>query len=136
MTFPQFATYNPLGLGHHRSARSQGGVNSDKVTAMSFELILPFFPAGDPGPHSSIEHVSDLCINGDQSVFVERSGANDVRSMASYCLAIHLNAAIEQIARVLGRDITEQDPIQDLRLPNGSRVGAVYHAVQPRGRDV
>jgi pilus assembly protein CpaF len=48
----------------------------------------------------------------------------------------HLNAAIEQIARVLGRDITEQDPLQDLRLPNGSRVGAVYHPCSPNGATV
>ena len=47
-----------------------------------------------------------------------------------------LNAAVEQIARVLGRDITERDPLQDLRLPNGSRVGAVYTPCSPNGATV
>src|SRR4051794_9211291 len=101
---------------------------------MSFELILPFFPP-------EIQHlildptVSDLCINGDRSVFVERNGV-----MAQIDgIAMHrdnLNAAIEQIARILGRDITERDPVQDLRLPNGSRVGAVYTPCSPHGATV
>ena len=101
---------------------------------MSFELILPFFPA----PIQALmldESVSDLCINGDRGVFVERNGSmqlvEGVRMMRD-----HLNAAIEQIARVLGRDITEQDPLQDLRLPNGSRVAAVYQPCSPNGATV
>jgi pilus assembly protein CpaF len=50
--------------------------------------------------------------------------------------AEQLNAAIEQIARVLGKDITEQDPILDTRLPNGSRVAAVYPPCSPGGATV
>ena len=101
---------------------------------MSFELILPFFPQAiqdlilDPG-------VADLCINGDRNVFVERDGVMKcVEGVAMH--RENLNAAIEQIARVLGRDITERDPLQDLRLPNGSRVGAVYHPCSPNGATV
>jgi pilus assembly protein CpaF len=101
---------------------------------MSFELILPFFPEAiqqllmDDG-------VSDLCINGDRGVFVERNGT--MRPVDGVTMAReNLNAAIEQIARVLGRDITEQDPLQDLRLPNGSRVGAVYQPCSPHGATV
>lgn len=101
---------------------------------MSFELILPFFP---PCIQELLldEHVSDLCINGDRGVFIERGGT--MRQVEGLMMPReHLNAAIEQIARVLGRDITEQDPIQDLRLPNGSRVGAVYHPCSPNGATV
>ena len=79
--------------------------------------------------------VSDLCINGDRGVFVERNGAmQPVEGVTMR--AENLNAAIEQIARVLGRDITERDPLQDLRLPNGSRVAAVYHPCSPNGTTV
>jgi pilus assembly protein CpaF len=101
---------------------------------MSFELILPFFPQEiqdlllDPG-------VSDLCINGDRSVFVERNGVMTlVEGVVMH--RENLNAAVEQIARTLGRDITERDPLQDLRLPNGSRVGAVYTPCSPNGATV
>lgn len=101
---------------------------------MSFELILPFFPA----PIQALmldESVSDLCINGDRAVFVERNGAMQLVDGVTM-MRDHLNAAIEQIARVLGRDITEQDPLQDLRLPNGSRVAAVYQPCSPNGATV
>ena len=101
---------------------------------MSFELILPFFPKCIQELMLD-EGVSDLCINGDRGVFVERNGAmQPVDGLSMH--RDHLNAAIEQIARVLGRDITEQDPLQDLRLPNGSRVAAVYHPCSPNGATV
>jgi len=101
---------------------------------LSFELILPFFPASIQALLMDAS-VSDLCINGDHGVFVERDGAmQPVEGVTMH--ADNLNAAIEQIARVLGRDITERDPLQDLRLPNGSRVAAVYHPCSPNGATV
>jgi pilus assembly protein CpaF len=101
---------------------------------VSFELILPFFPACIQALMLD-ESVSDLCINGDRGVFVERNGTMQTVEGVTMPRE-HLNAAIEQIARVLGRDITEQDPLQDLRLPNGSRVGAVYQPCSPNGATV
>src|SRR6185312_14107130 len=98
---------------------------------MSFDLILPFF-SGQIQDLLLDERISDLCINGDRNVFVERDG---VMSLVEglQMQREHINAVVEQIARVLGRDITENDPIQDLRLPNGSRVGAVYSPCSPHG---
>lgn len=98
---------------------------------MSFDLILPFFPSQIQDLLLD-EHISDLCINGDRNVFVERDGLMSV-VQGLRMERDHINAVIEQIARVLGRDITEKDPIQDLRLPNGSRVGAVYSPCSPHG---
>jgi pilus assembly protein CpaF len=98
---------------------------------MSFDLILPFFP-GQIQDLLLDERISDLCINGDRNVFVERDGLMSLVEGLSM-QRDHINAVVEQIARVLGRDITEKDPIQDLRLPNGSRVGAVYSPCSPYG---
>ena len=101
---------------------------------MAFELILPFFPEAlqalilDPA-------VTDLCINGSSGVYVERQGIM-ARVEGLFMPPDHLNAAIEQIARVLGKDITEHDPILDTRLPNGSRVAAVYPPCSPGGATV
>jgi pilus assembly protein CpaF len=98
---------------------------------MSFELILPFFP-------QSLQDlildttVADLCINGTTGVFVERDGVM-ARAQAVSIGEEQLSAAIQQIARVLGKDITEQDPILDTRLPNGSRVAALYKPCSPNG---
>jgi pilus assembly protein CpaF len=101
---------------------------------MAFELILPFFPEPlqalilDPA-------VTDLCINGSSGVYVERQGIM-ARVEGLSMPPEHLNAAIEQIARVLGKDITEHDPILDTRLPNGSRVAAVFPPCSPGGATV
>jgi pilus assembly protein CpaF len=98
---------------------------------MSFDLILPFLPVRIQELLLD-DRISDLCINGDRNVFVESDGI--MRPVDGLSMQRdHLNAVIEQIARVLGRDITEKDPIQDLRLPNGSRVGAVYSPCSPNG---
>jgi pilus assembly protein CpaF len=73
-----------------------------------------------------------VCINGTSGVFVERDGVmGRVEGVAIG--EEQLAAAIQQIARVLGKDITEQDPILDTRLPNGSRVAALYKPCSPAG---
>ena len=101
---------------------------------MSFELILPFFP--QPLQDLILDStVADLCINGSAGVFVERSGVLSKAEGVSIGEE-ELSAAIQQIARILGKDITEQDPILDTRLPNGSRVAALYRPCSPHGATV
>jgi pilus assembly protein CpaF len=98
---------------------------------MSFELILPFFPA--PLQELILDRsVSDLCINGAGAIFIERNGVM-TRAQGISMVEEQLSAAIQQIARVLGKDITEQDPILDTRLPNGSRVAALFKPCSPAG---
>ena len=98
---------------------------------MSFDLILPFFP--EPLQDLILDStIADLCINGTAGVFVERDGVMG-RAEGVSIGEEQLAAAIQQIARVLGKDITEQDPILDTRLPNGSRVAALYKPCSPSG---
>ncbi len=40
-----------------------------------------------------------------------------------------LQAAIERVARILGQDLTTQNPILNTRLPDGSRVAVVGAAI-------
>ncbi len=88
-----------------------------------FELILPFLR-----PIASLildPDVSEVMVNGGESVFVERAGELhavpgarvDERS---------LRVAVKNIARALGDDISEAQPLLDARLPDGSRVAAVF----------
>ena len=98
---------------------------------MSFDLILPFFPEAIQQLILE-EHVSDICINGGSGVYIERQGVmSEVEGLSME--REYLNAAIEQIARVLGQDINEQHPFLDTRLPNGARVAAVYPPCSPGG---
>ena len=91
---------------------------------MSYELILPFFPPElrelllDPS-------ISDLMINGAEAVFADRDGVVEEITLQTPYTNGTLTAAIERIARLLGQDLTHQNPILNTRLPDGSRVAVV-----------
>ena len=91
---------------------------------MSYNLILPFFPEEirvlllDPT-------ISDLMINGTSGVYADRAGVVEQVKLSEAYTNARLTAAIERVARVLGQDLTSQNPILNTRLPDGSRVAVV-----------
>jgi pilus assembly protein CpaF len=89
---------------------------------LGFETILPFL--------RPIEHlirddsISEIMVNGSTHVFIERAGV--LQEVPDIALSEKsLMVAVKNIARRLGDDISEQKPILDSRLPDGSRVAAV-----------
>src|SRR6516165_3177580 len=84
-----------------------------------FEMILPF--PKHIQTYILDPDVSEIMVNGPEQVFIERGG---------YLEAIpgvtindkSLMVAVKNIARRLGDDISEEKPILDSRLPDGSRV--------------
>jgi pilus assembly protein CpaF len=91
---------------------------------MSYHLILPFFPEElrelllDPS-------ISDLMINGTTGVFADRNGVVQHIPLTSPYTNDRLQSAIERVARILGQDLSSQNPILNTRLPDGSRVAVV-----------
>jgi len=91
---------------------------------VSFELILPFFPEElralllDPS-------ISDLMINGTSGVYADRGGSVEKIALTTPYSNERLQAAIERVARILGQDLTSQNPVLNTRLPDGSRVAVV-----------
>jgi len=91
---------------------------------VSFELILPFFPEElralllDPS-------ISDLMINGTTGIYADRGGIVEHIALDTPYSNDRLQAAIERVARILGQDLTTQNPILNTRLPDGSRVAVV-----------
>lgn len=88
----------------------------------AFELILPFLrPIEDLILDSEI---SEIMVNGSEHIFIERHGhilpVRNIR-ISQKSLAV----AVRNIARRLGDDISEEKPVLDSRLPDGSRVAAV-----------
>ena len=97
---------------------------------MSFDVILPFlrpieYLIKDQG-------VSEIMINGPASVFVERQGRVELVPGVSISEK-SLQVAVRNIARALGDEINEEKPILDSRLPDGSRVAAVFPPCSVRG---
>jgi len=91
------------------------------MTSSSWELILPFLvqieaEIKDPS-------VSEIMVNGDGSVFVEREGL--VAPLTVRIPQQQLLAGVKTIARRLGDDVSDVKPILDSRLEDGSRVAAV-----------
>ena len=87
-----------------------------------FELILPFLR---PIEQLILDpEISEIMVNGPEQVFIERAGM--MQSVPEVSLtAKSLEVAVRNIARRLGDDISEEKPILDSRLPDGSRVAAV-----------
>ena len=89
---------------------------------MSFDLVLPFLR---PIAHLITDPaVSEVMVNGSRQIFVERNGVLEpVRG--AYLDERNLRIALKNIARAIGDDISEEQPILDARLPDGSRVAAI-----------
>lgn len=90
---------------------------------MSFELVLPFLR---PIAHLITDpDVSEIMVNGAQGVFVERDGVLTIVEGVRLDER-NLRVAVKNIARAVGDDISEEQPILDARLPDGSRVAAIF----------
>ena len=101
---------------------TSGTTTTKAVAPTGFELILPFLR---PIEHLILDpEISEIMVNGPEQVFIERAGV--VQPMCVVALtAKSLEVAVRNIARRLGDDISEEKPILDSRLPDGSRVAAV-----------
>jgi pilus assembly protein CpaF len=87
-----------------------------------FETILPFLKAIEHLIHD--DAISEVMVNGSDRVFIEKNGFLEQAegiSIGDRALMV----AVKNIARRLGNDISEANPILDSRLPDGSRVAAV-----------
>jgi pilus assembly protein CpaF len=90
---------------------------------MSFDVILPFLR---PIAHLIQDpDVSEIMVNGSRRIFIERQGLIEAVDGIEIDER-NLKVAVKNIARALGDDVSEEKPILDSRLPDGSRVAAVF----------
>ncbi|MGH8657512.1 MAG: CpaF family protein [Gammaproteobacteria bacterium] len=68
--------------------------------------------------------VTDILVNGHDSVFVERNGKLE-RTEVRFRDNLHLANIIDRIVSHVGRRIDESSPMVDARLKDGSRVNAI-----------
>src|SRR5262245_12515657 len=90
---------------------------------LGWDVIIPFLRPIEPlllDPD-----ISDILVNGPERVFVEKHGVKvEVRGLT--LTEKSLQVAVRNIARLLGDDIGPENPLLDARLPDGSRVAAVF----------
>ena len=87
-----------------------------------FELILPFLR---PIENLILDsEISEIMVNGSNRIFIEKQG--QIQPIHDVTISQKsLEVAVRNIARRLGDDISEDKPVLDSRLPDGSRVAAV-----------
>lgn len=90
---------------------------------MSWEVIIPFLRPIETFLRDP--EVSDILVNASGQVFVEKYG--QLRPIAGITLGEKsLQVAVRNIARTLGDEVSEEMPLLDSRLPDGSRVAAIF----------
>lgn len=83
-------------------------------------------------PYIRDERINEIMVNGPGHIFVEmRSGIT--AAPEQFDSREELEDIIRNIAADVHREINEMNPILDARLPDGSRVNAVYHNVAADG---
>ncbi len=88
------------------------------------EVLDEVFGLGPLEPLMNDPTVSDILVNGFDSVYVERAGQL-VETNVRFKDQAHVRMTIDRIVSNIGRRIDDSSPIVDARLPDGSRVCAV-----------
>jgi pilus assembly protein CpaF len=95
-----------------------------------FETILPFLR-----PIASLiedPRITEVMVNGSGRVFIERDGR--VEAVPGVTLSErHRRIAVRNVARSLDDDVSEEQPLLDARLPDGSRLAAALPPVSLGG---
>jgi len=95
---------------------------SDSEQALrAFDLILPFIPELEA--YLADAAIQDICINGNGTVYVDRSGQMHCAGR-NVLDSKKLMFALQRIARQGGEELDESNPFLDSRLPDGSRIAA------------
>ncbi len=92
----------------------------------SLRLILPFLRPIQPLIED--DTVSEVMVNANRRVFVERRGLLEEVEGIEFD-SQKLLTGVKNIARSLGEDFGKDRPTLDSRLPNGSRICAVWPSV-------
>jgi pilus assembly protein CpaF len=87
-----------------------------------FRLILPYLR---PIENLILDpEISEIMLNSPSDIFIEKQGV--IEKVQGITIPNdQLRVAVQNIARSLGDDISEEKPILDSRLPDGSRIAAV-----------
>ncbi len=99
-------------------------LGADQFKKLVSELLDEVLGLGPLEPFLKDNSVSDILVNGHDSIYVERYGLLE-RSGATFRDEKHLLRIIDKIVSRVGRRIDESQPYVDARLPDGSRVNAI-----------
>ena len=88
------------------------------------EVLDETFGLGPLEPLLRDPSITDILINGANTVYVERRGRLE-RTRVSFANDAHLIKIIQRVVSAVGRRVDETTPMVDARLADGSRVNAI-----------
>ena len=96
--------------------------------ALRREILDEIFSFGPITPLLSDPSVSEIMVNGYESIYVEREGLL-TRHAGSFLSEESLRATIDRMVSKVNRRLDESSPYVDARLPDGSRINAIIPPV-------
>jgi pilus assembly protein CpaF len=114
-----------LGVNIERIVRDEGiPLNAGERDRLIEEVLDEVFGLGPLEALMKDATISDILVNGPDSIYVERQGKMVETSVRFKDMA-HVRMIIDRIVSNIGRRIDDSSPIVDARLGDGSRVCAV-----------
>lgn len=109
-------------------------VPSSTTRHRSFEASLEFF-LSPLRPFMDDPQVTEIMVNGPDAIYIEKAG-RIVRTSAHFGSEIDVQAAASNIAQFVGQPLSQERPILDGRLPDGSRVCIVLAPLAVTGTQI
>lgn len=122
-------------LAAHLCSQQSVNLSGEDREVMVREIMDEIYGFGPIEPLMNDIEISDVLINGPDSVFVERSGRLE-RTDIRFADDAHLLHFIQRLVGRAGRRIDEVSPMVDAKLPDGSRLNAVIPPLALRGPTV
>ncbi len=104
--------------------RSSSLLNRGERERLVSEVLDETFGLGPLEPLLKDPTITDILINGPNTVYVERGGQLE-RAPVAFTDERHLVHTVQRIVGQTGRRVDETSPMVDSRLPDGSRINAV-----------
>jgi len=104
--------------------RDRRPLTHNECERMVKDILDELFGLGPLEPLLADSTISDILVNGAETIYVERLGKLQ-RTDVRFDDNAHLARIIDRIVTRVGRRIDESSPMVDARLPDGSRVNAV-----------
>ena len=122
-----------LGVNIERIVRDEGiPLNAGERDKLIEEVLDEVFGLGPLEALMKDPTISDIMVNGPDSIYVERHG-KVVETSVRFKDTAHVRTIIDRIVSNIGRRIDDSSPIVDARLADGSRVCAVIPPLSLNG---
>ena len=104
-------------------------VERQRLLEQIFNEVLGFGPIQ---PLLDDDSITEIMVNGPYRVYIERKG-KAMLSEVNFISDEHVMRIIERILAPIGRRVDESKPLEDARLPDGSRVNVVIPPIALNG---